>query len=213
MVHSLPAMNATSRRTRYRAELRDEILNAARALVKEQGYERLTIRQVAQRMGYSPMALYSYFADKQAILFALAQEGFQRLADRLRHRVPSAPLAALRKTMTAYVEYGIENPEEYRIVFMSPEAAGTAKKTQQEMAQDHPAFAILLQRVAACVEAGHLPGEVFLISTLLWTGMHGVTSLLITSSSFPFGEPGRYVEAMVETMLAGLKAGGGVPPR
>jgi Tetracyclin repressor-like, C-terminal domain len=81
------------------------------------------------------------------------------------------------------------------------------------MAQDHSAFAILLQRVAACVDAGHLPGEVFLVSTLLWTGMHGVTSLLITSRSFPFGEPRRYAGAMIETMLAGLKAGSGVPPR
>ena len=202
-------MSATQRKARHRAELREEILAAARALVQAQGYERLTIRQVAGRLGYSPMALYSYFADKQALMVALAQEGFARLADQLARRVPKAPLAALRKTMAAYVEYGTGNPEEYRLVFLSPEPADTAKKTEAEMAsEDHSAFATLFVRVTACVEAGHLHGDVFRISTLLWTGMHGVTSLLITFPSFPFGERRRYVEAMIETMLAGL-----TPPR
>ena len=200
-------MSATQRKARHRAELREEILAAARALVQAQGYERLTIRQVAGRLGYSPMALYSYFADKQALMVALAQEGFARLADQLARRVPKAPLAALRKTMAAYVEYGTENPEEYRLVFLSPEPADAAKKTEADMAgEDHSAFAILLDRVTPCVEAGRLHGEVFRISTLLWTGMHGVTSLLITFPSFPFGERRRYVEAMIETMLAGLTA-------
>ena len=200
-------MNATLRKARHRAELRDEILAAARALVREEGYEGLTIRQVAGRMGYSPMALYSYFADKQAIMVALAQEGFARLADKLARRVPPDPLAALRKTMTAYVEHGVENPEEYRLVFMSPEPAGTMKMTENDMArEEHSAFAILLQRVGACAKAGNLAGDVFLNSTLLWTGMHGVTSLLITFPSFPFGKPHQYIEAMVETMLAGLRA-------
>ena len=200
-------MSTTTRKARYRAEARAEILSAARALVKEQGYEGLTIRRVAGRMGCSPMALYSYFADKQAIMVALAREGFAHLADRLARRVPKDPMAALRRTMTAYVEYGLENPEEYRLVFLSPEPADTAKKTEADMAStDHSAFAILWRRVSACVEAGALAGDAFLLGTLLWTGMHGVTSLLITFPSFPFGQPRRYVEAMVETMLAGLRA-------
>ena len=200
-------MSATIRKARHRVELRDEILSAARALVKEQGYEGLTIRQVAARMGYSPMALYSYFADKQAIMVALAQEGFARLADKLTRRVPKDPISALRKTMTTYVEYGIENPEEYRLVFMSREPADTAKKTEADLAQEeHSAFAVLLRRVKASVESGDLMGDVYRISTLLCTGMHGVTSLLITFPSFPFGEPRHYIEAMVETMIAGLRA-------
>ena len=206
-------MSTITRKARYRAEARAEILSAARALVQERGYEGLTMRQVAGRMGYSPMALYSYIADMQAIMVALALDGFTRLSGKLAHRVPSDPMAALRKTMTAYVEYGIENPEEYRLVFMSPEPPATVKKTEADMAQDHSAFAILRQRVTASVESGKLAGDVFLLSTLLWTGMHGVTSLLITFPSFPFGEPRRYAEAMVETMLAGLQAESKVSPR
>ena len=205
-------MSAATRKERQRAELRAEILAAARELVRKHGYEGLTIRQVAKAMGYSPMALYFYFADKQAILVALAQEGFVRLAQRLRKRVPAEPLDALRKTMTAYVEFGVENPEEYRLVFMSPEPANTAPKSEQDMAgENHSAFAILRQRVGACVEAGQLQGNIFQISTLLWTGAHGATSLLITFPSFPFAERHRYVAAMIDALLAGLRAvpGGG----
>ena len=199
-------MSASTHRARYKTELRAEILAAARALVQAEGYERLTVRKVAQQMGYSPMALYSYFADKHALLLALAQEGFERLADKLRRRVPTEPLAALRKTMTAYVEYGVENPQEYQIVFMSPEPMHKADKTKAEMTreQDHAAFALLLQRVQACLEAGALSGDAFLIATLLWSGMHGVASLLITFPTFPFGERARYSAAMADTLLAGL---------
>ena len=198
-------MTASIHRARYKTELRAEILAAARTLVQAEGYERLTIRKVAQRMGYSPMALYSYFADKHALMLALAQEGFERLADKLKRRVPAEPLAALRKTMTAYVEYGVENPQEYQIVFMSPEPT-TAKKTRTGMAseQDHAAFALLLQRVNVCLGAGLLSGDAFLLATLLWSGMHGVTSLLITFPTFPFGGRARYVAAMADALLAGL---------
>ena len=202
-------MSASTHRARYKTELRAEILAAARALVQAEGYERLTIRKVAQRMGYSPMALYSYFADKRALMLALAQEGFEHLADKLKRRVPAEPLAALRKTMTAYVDYGVENPQEYQIVFMSPEPT-TAKKTKAEMAreQDHAAFALLLQRVQACLEEGLLSGDAFLLATLFWSGMHGVTSLLITFPTFPFGERAHYVAAMADTLLAGLNKRG-----
>ena len=204
-------MTASTHRARYKTELRAEILAAARALVQAEGYERLTIRKVAQRMGYSPMALYSYFADKHALMLALAQEGFERLADKLRHRMPAEPVAALRKTMTAYVEYGVENPQEYQIVFMTPEPLHKAEKTKTEMAreQDHAAFALLLKRVNACLEAGLLSGDAFLIATLLWTGMHGVVSLFITFPTFPFGERAGYVAIMADTLLAGLNT----PPK
>ena len=207
-------MSASNHRARYKTKLRAEILVAARTLVQAEGYERLTLRKVAQRMGYSPMALYSYFADKHALLLALAQEGFERLADRLRHRVPTEPLAALRQTMTAYVEYGVENPQEYRIVFMFPEPKRKAAKTGAEMAreQDHAAFALLLQQVKGCLEAGTLSGDALLVATLLWAGMHGVTSLLITFPGFPFGERVGYVAAMADPLLAGLGTRSERPP-
>jgi AcrR family transcriptional regulator len=98
-------LNTQKRRERYRSELRAETLSAARSLIQEEGYEGLTLRKLAQRMECSPMALYTYFADKQALLLALAQEGFVKLAERLGSTVRRDPLAALRKMLLDYIAY------------------------------------------------------------------------------------------------------------
>ena len=93
-------------------------------------------------------------------------------------------------------------------MFMSPGPEHAAPKTHAEMArvEKHAAFALLLQRVQAYLEAGLLSGDAFLVATLLWSGMHGVTSLLVTFPTFPFGERARYVAAMADVLLAGLGA-------
>ena len=78
-----------SRRQLHRQELRSELLAAAHALVKEEGYEGLTIRRLAKRVGYAPMSVYSYFADKQDILVALAEDVFGELARRAEKDAPA----------------------------------------------------------------------------------------------------------------------------
>jgi AcrR family transcriptional regulator len=115
------------RRERYRSELRAETLSAARKLIQEEGYQGLTIRELAKRMECSPMALYSYFADKQALLTALALEGFEKVAKRFESTVHRDPLTALRKILLDYIAYAEENPNDYRILFLSVETLGELK--------------------------------------------------------------------------------------
>ena len=92
-------MTLQKRRERYRSELRAETLSAARELIRQEGYQGLTLRKLAKRMECSPMALYSYFADKQALLTALALEGFEKVAKRFDSTVHRDPLTALRKIL------------------------------------------------------------------------------------------------------------------
>src|SRR5258708_47542 len=96
-------LNTQRRRERYRSELRADTLSAARKLIEEEGYEGLTIRKLAQRMECSPMALYTYFSDKQALLLALAQEGFIKLAKRLESTVRRDPPTQGRKVPLGYI--------------------------------------------------------------------------------------------------------------
>jgi len=72
-------LSVQKRREKQKAELRSELVAAAHKLVQEEGYEGLTIRKLAKRVGYAPMSVYSYFADKQDILFALAETPSKRL--------------------------------------------------------------------------------------------------------------------------------------
>jgi AcrR family transcriptional regulator len=194
-----------TRKERYRSELRAETLSAARELIQKEGYEGLTIRKLANRMECSPMALYSYFADKQALLIALALEGFEKLAKRFDSTASRNPLNALRKILLDYIAYAEENPFEYRILFLSVQTIGELKQTRQDLQERNPAFGALFKRVQACIEAGLLQGDAFAVSTVLWTGAHGAASLLITAKNFPFGSRRLYAEEVVATILSGVQ--------
>jgi len=192
-------------RERYRSELRAATLSAARDLIKEEGYEGLTLRKLAQRMQCSPMALYTYFADKQALLTALALEGFEKLAKRHEGTSRREPLSALRKIMLDHIAFAEENPTEYRILFLSVRPLAAVKKTRQEIQENNPAFRLLFKCVQSCLEAGVLRGDAFAISTIALTAAHGAASLLITLPDFPFGSHRRYAEEVVATTLSGLQ--------
>ncbi len=194
-----------NRRDRYRSELRAETLAAARELIREEGYQGLTIRKLAQRMECSAMALYSYFADKQTLLAALALEGFEKVAKRFDSTVHRDPLAAVRKILLDYIAYAEENPNEYRVLFLSVETLGEVELSREDLQERNPAFGPLFKRVQACIKAGVLKGDAFAVSTVLWTAAHGAASVLITAQKFPFGIHGLYAEEVVATILSGVQ--------
>ena len=133
------------------------------------------------------MALYSYFADKQALLIALALEGFEKVAKRFDSTVSRDPLSALRKILLDYIAYAEENPFEYRILFLSVETLGELKQTREDLQERNPAFGRTLQVRRSVHQGGCASRRRFAVSTVLWTGAHGAASLLITATNFPFG--------------------------
>ena len=80
-----------------------------------------------------PTSAAKYFADKQALLTALALEGFEKVAKRLDSTVPRDPLTALRKILLDYIAYAEENPNEYRILFRSVETLGELKLSREDL--------------------------------------------------------------------------------
>ncbi|WP_454013120.1 TetR/AcrR family transcriptional regulator [Aquamicrobium terrae] len=204
-------LTAQARREQQKAAMRSELIAAAHKLVQEEGYEGLTIRKLAKRVGYAPMSVYSYFADKQDILLALAQDAFETLARRIEENRSDDPLEALKAVMVEYAAFGLGNPNEYRIVFMTEKVRPQAGKTFAEMTEGNPAMKVLVARVEACVAAGKLRGDPRAIATMLWAVGHGTISLLITFPFYPFGDPQAFVARMCEFSLASLGAGD-VPP-
>jgi len=200
-----PAGTLQKRRERYRTELRDETLSEARKLIREEGYQGLTIRKLAQRMECSPMALYSYFADKQALLAALAREGFEKVAKRFDSTAHRDPLVAVKKILLDYIAYAVENPNEYRILFLSVETLGELELSREDLQERNPAFGALFKRVETCIRAGVLKGEPFAVSTVLWTAAHGAASVLITALKFPLGSRQLYAEEVVATIVSGVQ--------
>ncbi|TJW77830.1 MAG: TetR/AcrR family transcriptional regulator, partial [Mesorhizobium sp.] len=186
-------LSVQTRREKQKAELRSELVDAAHKLVQEEGYEGLTIRKLAKRVGYAPMSVYSYFADKQDILFALAEDAFKTLAKRIEEHPADDPIEALQVVMTEYAAFGLGNPNEYRTIFMTEKVKPPEGKTFAEMQEGNPLMKVLINRVEACVAAGKLNGDPHAIATMLWAVGHGTISLLITFPFYPFGDQQAFV--------------------
>src|ERR1043165_5835116 len=105
-------MGTMERRTREKARLRQEILDAARAIFLEEGYDALTMRRVAKKIEYSPTAIYLYFKDKAELVQALCDETFAKLVKRLQDlsKKHTDPLAHLEAGLRAYIDFGLKNP-------------------------------------------------------------------------------------------------------
>ena len=200
------------RRQRQREAFRDEALAAAREIAASHGAGEVSMRKLAQRLGCSPMSLYSYFRDKHDLLTALAHQGFDDLAWRLAAEPAADPLAAVRAAYLTCARLAIERPDDYRMLFMTPDAHPARRgKTPDEIARQNPAFALGLDRMRACVEAGLLAGDAHAMATMLWTTTHGAVAAILTFPDFPFGEPGVYLARMVDWALDALRAAE-VPP-
>ncbi|MCV3243006.1 TetR/AcrR family transcriptional regulator [Mesorhizobium sp. ZC-5] len=195
-----------SRRERHKAELRSELVAAAHALVKDEGYEGLTIRKLAKRVGYAPMSVYSYFADKQDILLALAEDVFEQLARRAERNLPEEPLAALRHGMREFAAFGLENPNEYRIIFMTQKPQPADPEMAAELEKKNPALLSMRKCVMACLEAGLLKGDEHAITTFLWTTTHGAISAVINFPQYSFGPGQDYADAVIELALAAIRS-------
>jgi AcrR family transcriptional regulator len=115
-------MSVTDRRHRERAQRHDLIVAAARALAEAEGWEAVTTRRLAQLVEYSQPVLYSHFDGKDAIVRAVAIEGFADLADHLRQArtAVDAPAAALRAVCGAYLTFAAQRPALYEAMFVLP---------------------------------------------------------------------------------------------
>src|SRR6185369_11202818 len=105
-------MGVKERHERERVAVARAILAAARELFIAEGYQHVSMRKIAERIEYSPAAIYSYFPSKDDIFFALAEEGFRILADRAFNAVRDVadPLERLRRGLWAFYEFAKSDP-------------------------------------------------------------------------------------------------------
>jgi len=199
-------MGIRERQQRERDLLRQKILDAARELIKEEGYEKLTIRKIATRIEYSPMALYNHFADKSSILTALASESFEKIT-KIMPKPGGDPASMLRQALLGYIDFGLRHPDEYRFLFMTrrpvdgkviPEFGSNSEPAGRK------AFERLLEYIGAGLQTGAWSGDLMMLGRVIFAGIHGCVSLQLTLSSFPFGPPKEYAKAVVDLLMDGL---------
>jgi AcrR family transcriptional regulator len=199
-------MGTTDRRERHRASLRREILDAASRLFAEEGYQRVTMRRVAERIDYSPTTIYLYFRDKRELFGAICDETFSQLATKLERlkATPGTPLGHLREGLRTYLEFGTGHPNHYVVTFL--QMREPSKDFEFEGSAGARAFGSLREAVGACAAAGDIRTEsVETTAQALWAAVHGLTALLITMKGFPFVSRKALVDHTIDTLIAGLR--------
>ena len=189
-------MGIKERREREREDLRTRIMDAARQLIVEQGVDAVSMRKIAERIEYSPTAIYQHFADKEALLHAMCDRDFAELNERMRERGANVtdPVEGIVVFGASYVRFAMEFPSHFRVMFMTPNAHPTEMSDEDRRKQGDPeqdgyaAFKLMIQ---AAIDAGRFRDEFHeadLVAQVLWGIVHGVASIHIAKKGDPWIE-------------------------
>lgn len=204
-------MGINERRERERQSVRQKILDAARELFAEQGYEAVTMRRIASAIEYSATAIYGHFKDKDTLIRELCREDSASLAQAFRTIAAEPnPLARLRQIGLAYVEFGASHPNHYRLMFMSGrklDATDLANMGHGNPEQDGYAFlvgtvaeAIAQQILRPALQDAHLLAQAF------WSSCHGVVAIHLCKRGDPWVDWRPLLataEMVIDTLIAG----------
>jgi AcrR family transcriptional regulator len=189
---------AARRRQRQREEAQRAILDATEALLLEDGFERFSMRRLAERCGYTAPTIYHHFGDKRGLIDALLEERMRRLLRRLRRvKRDGDPVETLRALARAFVRFGLQNPVHYRLLAAPRPDASPAPPAAAE------ARALVERPMADLFRAGRLRcGDLEEVQQCLWVLLHGLISMQI---SRPLeGWSSSLLETSLDAMLCGL---------
>ena len=209
-------MGSVERRERERQETRGAILDAARSILGERGYDGLTMRAVADRIEYTPAALYKHFTDREQLVRELCVNDFFGFNKIVRERGGStkldskAPHGVLRALGHAYAEFAMRFPEQYRVMFMTPLPVDQTELASGDPEQD--AYITTLRAVEDAQRLSAFPGlDAALVAQTLWASIHGVVSieiahLCVKNGKIPFASLAARITTAIDGILLGLEA-------
>jgi AcrR family transcriptional regulator len=161
--------------------MREAILAAAMKLFLEESFEKTTMRRIAQAIEYTPGALYSYFKDKDEILFALHQRGFEQLFAMQAPALSIAdPVERLRRLGEIYIEFALANPQTYDLMFIASKTGRSIEEAEDWQCGER-AYAVVRDTMREIIEAGRLPAtdDPEVAAFAAWSAVHGIVSLVI----------------------------------
>jgi len=175
----------TRRQAYHHGHLREALLQGAVRVIAEVGPAAFTLREVARRAGVSHNAPYRHFRDKDALLAAVAAQGFRELTRAMREAAarPSKPLDKLKQSGLAYVAFAIRRPEHFTVMFDAP-VSGSMDPEYLHASRE--SFNTLVTYIRNCQGEGQLPtGNTMGRALYAWSLVHGIAKLAV-AGRFPF---------------------------
>ncbi len=190
-------------------DLRRQILDTARGLLIEQGYAQFSLRKIASQIGCSATAIYIYFDNRDALVHALIDEGFQMLSDRIsaasQREVETAdPVARLRMICREYISFGLENPELYEIMFMLNPQDLARFPTDKYRRASRNLEPFMLELTAGIDDGRFGPINTKHFANVVWASLHGGVAIVLAKRLDIRIDRAQFLEDLVENCLKGL---------
>ena len=197
------------------SDRKGEIIAAATALLVADGYEGVSMRKVAAAVGISSTALYLHFKEKDELLDTVCHQVFSQIAPALDALLArdEEPIVLFREGLVQYLRFGLANPDQYRVVFLT-------RRPRDNW--DHRAplhhidrwgqpriniFMYMVEGLRRCIEAGQIrPGDLMTMAETVLAAQHGLLALLILSPEQKWSNPEVLIQQNVELILRGLGA-------
>jgi AcrR family transcriptional regulator len=168
-------MGITDRKEREKLEMRRLILDAAMEMFVKEGFEKTSIRNIADKIEYSPATIYLYFKDKDELLWGLQTEAFGQLAEVFEAGITATePVDQLRQLARIYVEFGMDNPDLYDLMFIIRSPMNVEK--DEHWTQGSKAFQVLIDIIQAGLDRLTYT-NVMMGALSCWGMVHGLVSL------------------------------------
>ena len=176
-------MGIKERRLREKEEVRSTILTAGWRLVKEEGWESLSIRKIADAIEFSIPVIYDHFENKEAILEEFGKEGFKVLTKKLKkakekHQQPAEQLKAIAE---AYWDFAMKNTEHYQLMYGVGMACCEGEHCMSEQTEFRE---LIAEPISELISKGkHPQANPCLKYHTFWSIMHGLISIRMTNRS------------------------------
>jgi AcrR family transcriptional regulator len=177
-------------KTYHHGDLRNALIQAGLGLLAEGGARELDLRKVARRAGVSHAAPYRHFSDKQALIAAINEEGFRRLAEQIQVTLSAVPTDAFEQLLgvaRAYVHFAQENPWLMREMFSG---LTIERETFTDLqAASKSVYHIYIEVVRRGQESGKIAdGDPAALAGVLWSVLHGLAMLIIENQMRPYAD-------------------------
>jgi AcrR family transcriptional regulator len=202
-------MGTKERREREKKDLRQKILDAALHIITAEGFAAMSMRKLAERIEYSPASIYLHFRNREQIAQELSEVGFAKLLVYLSEAVEGKEtVPAFHAACVAYVAFGLENPETYRLIFMGDSAyVKAAFAEQKEDNAGEKVYRVLVELVERLKREGFDGGgaESTAVTDMVWSALHGIVSIKVWCDGFPATPADELVRLTAQTLLQGLR--------
>ncbi|HVI48392.1 MAG TPA: TetR/AcrR family transcriptional regulator [Chitinophaga sp.] len=204
-------MGIAERKEREKADMRRRIVDAAIKMFVEEGYEKISIRNIAEKIEYSPATIYLYYKDKDELLHDMQGEAFIALGVMFEQKLTARdPLKRLEQLMQLYLQFAFDQPELYDLMFIIKAPMNTLKESEDWM-NGLACYRFLEEIMEECVTQKLIRMHDVRLATLsAWAHAHGFVSLYLRCrlkiSGFDEADIPKVIEKALKDYLKLLRA-------